>query len=59
MQNALRHVLEPIRTKIVHVDEVIELAGQKDKKFKVIELRPDQVVIEEIGTRRPLTIPKR
>ena len=45
--------------KSVHVDEVIELPGQKDKKFKVIELRPDQVVIEEIGTRRPLTIPKR
>ncbi len=44
---------------IVHVDEVIELPGQKDKKFKVIELRPDQVVIEEMGTRKPLTIPKR
>lgn len=43
----------------VHVDEVIQLPGQKDKKFKVLELRPDQVVIEEIGTRKPLTIPKR
>ncbi len=43
----------------VHTDEVIELPGQKDKKFKVIELRPEQVVIEEMGTRRPLTIPKR
>jgi len=43
----------------VHVDEVITLPGQKDKKFKVLELRPDQVVVEEIGTRRPLTIPKR
>ena len=43
----------------IHVDEVIELPGQKNKKFKVIELRPEQVVIEEIGTRRPLTIPKR
>ena len=42
----------------IHVDEVIELPGQKGKKFKVIELRPEQVVIEEIGTRRPLTIPK-
>ena len=42
----------------VHVDEVIELPGQKGKKFKVLELRPEQVVIEEIGTRRPLTIPK-
>jgi hypothetical protein len=29
------------------------------KKFKVLELRPEQVVIEEMGTRRPLTIPKR
>ena len=44
---------------IVHADEVIQLPGQKDKKFKVLELRPDQVVIEEMGTRRPLTIPKR
>ena len=43
----------------VHVDEVITLPGQKDKKFKVLELRPDQVVVEEIGARRPLTIPKR
>jgi Bacterial TSP3 repeat len=43
----------------IHVDEIIELPGQKDKKFKVIELRPDQVVIEEMGTRKPLTIPKR
>ncbi len=45
--------------KSVHVDEVIELPGQKGKKYKVIELRPDQVVIEETGTRTPLTIPKR
>ncbi len=43
----------------IHVDEVIEIAGQKDKKFKVLEIRPEQVVIEEMGTRRPLTIPKR
>jgi hypothetical protein len=43
----------------VHVDEVITLPGQKDKKFKVLELRPDQVVVEEVGARRPLTIPKR
>lgn len=43
----------------VRVDEVIELPGQKGKKFKVLELRPEQVVIEELGTRRPLTIPKR
>ena len=43
----------------IHVDEVIEIPGQKGKKFKVIEIRPEQVVIEEMGTRRPLTIPKR
>jgi len=43
----------------VRVDEVISLPGQKDKKFKVLELRPDQEVVEEIGARRPLTIPKR
>jgi hypothetical protein len=43
----------------VHVDEVIQLPGQKDKQFKVLELRPDQVVVEEMGARRPLTIPKR
>ncbi len=43
----------------VRTDEVIELPGQKGKKFKVLELRPDQVVLEEMGTRRPLTIPKR
>jgi Bacterial TSP3 repeat len=43
----------------VRVDDVIELPGQKGKQFKVLELRPEQVVIEEMGTRRPLTIPKR
>lgn len=43
----------------VHVDEVVELPGHKGKQFKVLELRPDQVVIEETGTHRPLTIPKR
>jgi hypothetical protein len=43
----------------IHVDEVIEIPGQKGKKFKVLEIRPEQVVIEEMGTRRPLTIPKR
>ena len=42
----------------IHTDEVIELPGQKGKKFKVLELRPEQVVIEEIGTRNSLTIPK-
>ncbi len=45
--------------KRVHVDEIIELPGEKGKQFKVLELRPDQVVVEEMGARRPLTIPKR
>jgi hypothetical protein len=45
--------------KKVHTDEVVELPGQKGKKFKVLELRPEQVVIEELGTRNTLTIPKR
>lgn len=43
----------------VHVDETITLPGQKGKKFKVLEVRPDQVVVEELESRRPLTIPKR
>ena len=43
----------------IHVDEDIEVSGQKGKKFRVLEIRPEQVVIEELGTRRPLTIPKR
>jgi len=43
----------------IHVDEVVSLPGLKGRQFKVLELRPDQVVVEEIGTRRPLTIPKR
>ena len=46
-------------TRKIHVDEVIEMPGQADKKFRVLELRPEQIVIEEVGTRRPLTIPKR
>ena len=45
--------------KKVRVDDVIELPGEKGKQFKVLELRPDQVVVEEMGARRPLTIPKR
>lgn len=43
----------------IRVDEIIEIPGQRDKQFKVLEIRPEQVVIEEMGTRRPLTIPKR
>jgi len=43
----------------IHVDEVVSLPGLKGRQFKVLELRPDQVVVEEIATKRPLTIPKR
>ena len=43
----------------VHVDETITLPGQKGKQFKVLEVRPDQVVVEDLESRRPLTIPKR
>jgi len=43
----------------VHVDDTVTLPGQKDRKFKVLELRPDQVVVEEIGSRNALTIPMR
>ena len=43
----------------VRLDETITLPGQGTKKFKVMELRQDQVVVEEISTKRPLTIPMR
>jgi hypothetical protein len=43
----------------IHVDEIVTLPGQESRKFKVLELRSDQVVVEELGTKRPLTIPKR
>jgi hypothetical protein len=43
----------------VRVDDVISLPGQGAKKFKVVDLRPDQVVVEEIGSKKPMTIPKR
>ena len=43
----------------IHVDEIVTLPGQGSRKFKVLELRSDQVVVEELGTKRPLTIPKR
>jgi hypothetical protein len=43
----------------IYVDEIVTLPGQGSRKFKVLELRSDQVVVEELGTKRPLTIPKR
>lgn len=43
----------------IRVDDIISLPGQGSKKFKVVDLRPDQVVVEEIGSKKPMTIPKR
>jgi hypothetical protein len=43
----------------VKVDDVITLPGQGDKKFKVVDLRPDQVLVEELASKKPMTIPKR
>jgi hypothetical protein len=45
--------------KKVHLDETVELPGMPGKQFKVIELRADQVLVEEIDTKRALSIPKR
>lgn len=45
--------------KKVHLDETVEIPGMAGRQFKVIELRPDQVIVEEIGTKRALSIPKR
>ncbi len=43
----------------VRLDETITLPGQGAKKFKVLELRQDQVVVEELESQRPMTIPMR
>lgn len=40
----------------VRLDETITLPGQGAKKFKVLELRQDQVIVEELATKRPMTI---
>jgi hypothetical protein len=45
--------------KKVHLDETVEIPGIPGKQFKVIELRADQVLVEEIGSKRALSIPKR
>ena len=45
--------------KKVHLDDTTEIPGMPGRQFKVIELRPDQVLVEEIGTKRALSIPKR
>jgi hypothetical protein len=43
----------------IHFDEEFSLAAFPGKKFKVIDLRSDQVVVEEIGSKSVLAIPKR
>ncbi len=45
--------------KKVHLDETVELPGIPAKKWKILELRADQVVVEELATKRTMTIPKR
>ncbi len=45
--------------KKVHLDETVEIPGMPGKQFKVIELRADQVLVEEVDTKRALSIPKR
>ena len=43
----------------LHLDETVEIPGMPGKQFKVIELRADQVLVEELDTKRALSIPKR
>jgi hypothetical protein len=45
--------------KKVHLDETVEIPGIPGKHFKVIELRADQVLVEEVESKRALSIPKR
>ncbi len=43
----------------VHFDETFTIAAHPGKQFKVIDLRADQVVVQEVGGKTVLTIPKR
>jgi hypothetical protein len=43
----------------VHKDETIEIPGLPNRQFKVLELRSEQVLVEEVGTGNALSIPKR
>jgi hypothetical protein len=47
------------REQKVHFDETFTLASHPGKEFKVIDLRADQVVVQEVGGKTVLTIPKR
>jgi hypothetical protein len=43
----------------VRIGDVITLPGQGAKKFTVLDLRADQVLVEDSETKKPITIPKR
>ncbi len=43
----------------VRIGDVITLPGQGAKKFVVLDLRADQVLVEDSETKKPITIPKR
>ena len=45
--------------KKVHLDETVEIPGMPGRQFKVIELRSDQVLVEDLASKRTLSIPKR
>lgn len=45
--------------KKVHLDETVELPGMPGRQFKVMELRGDQVIVEDLATKSVLSIPKR
>lgn len=44
--------------KQLHFDETFTLTSQPGKTFRVIDLRNDQVVIQDVGTKQTLTIGK-
>jgi hypothetical protein len=43
----------------IHFDEEFTLAAYPGKRYRVVDLRSDQVVVEEVGSKNTLTIPKR
>lgn len=43
----------------VRVGDVVTLPGQGAKKFTVLDLRADQVLVQDDETKKPVTIPKR
>lgn len=43
----------------IHFDETFTLAGHPGKQFVVVELRAEQVVVQQVGSKSTLVIPKR